>query len=219
MSAPLHLAAIVFAWALYGVIHSWLAATGTKRRLCEHWPGLRPAYRLLYNLLAGVLALPPLVLTWLYPGDALWHWPAWIAWPAVLVTVVGFAWSMRWYDGMDFIGLKQLREPKSQSQGCERLVLSPMHRYVRHPWYALGLLYLWTRDLNAGWLAASLAVTLYLVIGSKLEERKLVEVFGEPYRRYLKRVPALVPMPGRHLTEAEAREMTQETAAENNEQS
>lgn len=208
MSDELHLVVIAIAWALYGLIHSWLAANGTKRRLIDRWPALRPAYRLLYNAVASILALPPLALTWLYPGTALWHWPAWAAWGAFLAAALGFAVSMRWYDGLDFLGLRQWARRHEKRDRCDTFVLSPLHRYVRHPWYSLGLLYLWTRDLNAGWLTATVVITLYLVIGSRLEERKLAEAFGEPYRRYLKCVPGLIPLPGHKLTQEEARSMT-----------
>lgn len=198
------LAAIAIAWALYGALHSWLAGLGLKGWVDRHWPRLTPAYRLLFNGLAVVLLIPPLWLTWLYPGAALWHWPAWLAWPAAIATVAGYAWSLRWYDSMDFLGLRQWRGRNGAAVWRDGLVLSPLHRYVRHPWYSLGLLYLWTRDLNAGWLVAVLAVTAYLVIGSRLEERKLIQVFGESYRRYRDRVPALVPMPWRYLRAEEA---------------
>ncbi|MDD4881551.1 MAG: hypothetical protein PHR30_14515 [Gallionellaceae bacterium] len=198
------LVAIAIAWGLYGALHSWLAGMGLKDRVGGRWPALMPAYRLLFNGLAVVLLIPPLWLTWAYPGAALWHWPAWIAWPAAVVTVAGYVWSLRWYDSMDFLGLRQWRTRTEPSGWSDSLVLSPLHRYVRHPWYSLGLLFLWTRDLNAGWLVATLAVTLYLVIGSRLEDRKLIAVFGAPYRRYRDRVPGLVPLPGRYLRADEA---------------
>jgi protein-S-isoprenylcysteine O-methyltransferase Ste14 len=78
---------------------------------------------------------------------------------------------------------------------------------VRHPWYALGLLVLWTRDLNAAWLVAAIAITVYLLIGSRLEENKLIAFYGDAYRRYRRRVPGLVPLPGRSLSAREAGEL------------
>lgn len=207
MSDSSLLVAIVLAWGLYGALHSWLAGLALKDRVGRHWPALMPAYRLLFNALAVVLLIPPLGLTWLYPGEVLWHWPGWIAWPAAAITVAGFLWSLRWYDGMDFLGLRQWRGRNAPVAWHDSLVLSPLHRYVRHPWYSLGLLFLWTRDLNAGWLVATLAITLYLVIGSHFEERKLIRAFGESYRRYRARVPGLVPLPWRYLRADEADEL------------
>ena len=209
MSPALHIAFIVLAWDLYGLLHSWLAGP-VKERLIRRLPWLDRRYRLLYNVIAALLSLPPLALTWLYPGEPLWHCPAWIAWPAFLAAALGFLWSLRWYDGLEFLGVRQWRGDTLTGGGWETLVLSPLHRYVRHPWYSLGLLYLWTRDLNAGWLAATIAITAYLAIGSRLEERKLAAAFGEPYRRYLARVPGLVPLPGRSLSRAEAEALARE---------
>lgn len=196
---------IALAWAAYGALHSWLAGEAMKARVARSRPGLMPAYRLGYNLLAILLLIPPLWLTVRHPGAALWHWPGWIAWPAAAVSVAGYLWSLRWYDGLDFLGLRQWRAAGPAAP--EGLVLSPLHRHVRHPWYALGLLLLWTRDLNAAWLATALMVTVYILVGSRLEERKLLALYGEAYRRYRLRVPALIPLPGRRLSEREAADL------------
>lgn len=190
------------AWLAYGVLHSWLASCGVKAWITRRWPGFAPAYRLAYNGLATVLLLPPLWLTLQAPGEALWRWPSWVSWPATAIAVTGFVWSLRWYDLGEFIGLRQWQRRDGREHAG--LVLSPLHRYVRHPWYSLGLLLLWTRDLNAAWLVTAVALTLYVLIGSRLEENKLIERYGDAYRRYRQRVPALIPWPGRHLDQIEA---------------
>lgn len=191
---------IALAWAGYGFMHSWFASNRIKLALTSRWPVAMRGYRLLYNILAVVLLIPPLWLTWKYSGPLVMHWPIWFSWPIAAITVAGFVWSMKWYDGMDFMGWRQLVANKSGGG----LALSPMHRYVRHPWYALGLLFLWTRDANAGWLVAYVAITLYMLIGIHLEEQKLIANFGDAYRMYRKRVPALIPLPGRTLTAEDA---------------
>lgn len=190
------------AWLAYGALHSWLAGSGVKAWVSRRWPGLAPAYRLAYNGLAVLLLIPPLLLTLGHPGEPLWRWPLWVAWPAAVIAVAGFVWSLRWYDGSEFLGLKQWRSRDGRE--CDKFVLSPLHRYVRHPWYSLGLLLLWTRDLNAAWLVTALAISIYVLIGSRLEERKLTDRYGEAYREYMRRVPALVPWPGRRLDPDEA---------------
>lgn len=198
---------IALAWLAYGLIHSWLAGSAVKAWVTRHWPRLAPAYRLAYNALATLLLIPPLALTLSLPGEVVWDVPGWIAWPAAIVAVAGFVWSLRWYDMGEFLGLAQWRRHDGREH--EGFVLSPLHRYVRHPWYSLGLLLLWTRDLNAAWLTTAVAATLYLLIGSRLEERKLIERYGEAYRRYQARVPGLIPWPGRRLSPAEAEALRQ----------
>lgn len=198
---------IALAWLAYGLIHSWLASNAVKAWVTRHWPRLAPAYRLAYNALAILLLIPPLGLTLSMPGEVIWDVPGWIAWPAAIAAVAGFVWSLRWYDMGEFLGLAQWRRHDGQER--EGLVLSPLHRYVRHPWYSLGLLLLWSRDLNTAWLTTAASVTLYVLIGSRLEERKLVERYGEAYRRYQARVPGLIPWPGRRLSPTEAEALRQ----------
>ena len=198
---------IACAWLAYGAVHSWLAADGVKAWVQRRWSGIAPAYRLVYNGLAALLLIPPLWLTLRSPGEALWHWPGWLAWPAAAIAVAGFVWSQRWYDTGEFLGLRQWRRRDSREH--EGFVLSPLHRHVRHPWYSLGLLLLWTRDLNAAWLTTAVALTVYVVIGSRIEERKLIARYGDAYREYMRRVPALIPWPGRHLSPAESQALQQ----------
>lgn len=195
---------IAAAWLAYGALHSWLAGRACKQWVGRHWPRLLPAYRLLFNLVAVVLLMPPLWLAWRFDGPVLWQVPGWIAWPALILALAGFAWSTRWYDGATFLGLAQLRRRIGPDDQREAFTLSPLHRHVRHPWYALGLLVLWTRDMNAAWLTTAVIVTLYLVVGSRLEENKLIALYGEAYRRYRARVPGLIPWPGRSLSREEA---------------
>jgi protein-S-isoprenylcysteine O-methyltransferase Ste14 len=199
------LAFIALAWLAYGALHSWFASNQFKDWIAAHWPGTMPSYRLGFNLSATLLLLPVLWLTHRYVGAAVWNGPRWIAWPAAAISLAGFAWSMKWYDGATFLGLRQWRDRVGPDAEREAFTISPLHRHVRHPWYALGLLLLWTRDLNAAWLVAAVAITFYLLLGSRLEENKLIALYGEAYRRYRRRVPGLVPLPGRSLGAEEAR--------------
>jgi methanethiol S-methyltransferase len=166
---------IALSWTAYGILHSWLASMSLKRSVGNRWPSAMRVYRLIYNFLAVALLLPALWLTWAYDGPTVIDWSPWLAWPAAIVSIAGYLWSMRWYDGMDFLGLRHLAGKQMQ----DPFIVSPMHRYVRHPWYALGLLYLWTRDLNAAWLVAASTISVYLVIGARLEEQKLIATFGD----------------------------------------
>ena len=69
-----------------------------------------------------------------------------------------------------------------------------LYRYVRHPLYTLSILFIWlTPVLTWNALALNIGVTLYMVIGSYFEERKLLDAFGEEYAGYRQRTPMLVP--------------------------
>ncbi len=198
-----HASLLAAAWVLYFIIHSALASLRLKRWVAEHWTAAMPLYRLGYNLLAVVLLIGPVGLLWADPGPPLWTRSHWIRWSAdllALAAVAGFVVSLRYYDGAEFLGLRQLREHSRRVEDLERFRLSPFHRYVRHPWYFFGLVIVWTRDMTAGWLLTCVLVTLYFWLGSRLEERKLIAYHGEVYRRYRRLVPALVPLPWRRLS-------------------
>jgi prephenate dehydrogenase len=59
--------------------------------------------------------------------------------------------------------------------------------------------------MNEMTLLSSVFITLYFVIGSRLEEAKLLDYHGGTYRRYMARVPGLIPLPWKTLTTEEAK--------------
>ena len=201
---------LVGAWLFYFLLHSIFASLKVKRLVACHWPGLVPAYRLLFNLQAVLFLLPPLYLTYHVDGPWLWRWSGaawWIANGLALIAVALFYWTLRYYDSGEFIGLKQWRERVAAVEDQERFHLSPLHRLVRHPWYSLALVLIWSRDMNLAFLLTSIAVTLYFWVGSWLEEKKLIVYHGDVYRTYRKRVPGLLPLPWRYLSIEDAEEL------------
>jgi protein-S-isoprenylcysteine O-methyltransferase Ste14 len=202
---------LALAWLAYAALHSLLASFAVKERIAARWPCLMPGYRLGYNLVAVVTALPLAWLVYATPGDWLWRWTgvwAWLANGLALAAVVVMMRSAGHYDMGEFLGLRQLRDGAAQPDRPGGFSLSPFHRFVRHPWYCCGLVLVWTRDMNPALLLSALAITLYFVVGSRLEEKKLLALHGEMYRRYLARVPGLLPLPWKYLRRAEAAELT-----------
>jgi protein-S-isoprenylcysteine O-methyltransferase Ste14 len=203
---------LVIAWGAYSAIHSWLASLQLKRFVARHWPNFMPAYRFIFNVLAMLLVVPPLWWTFTLPGPQLWQWEG-IAWWAAnilaFLALLGVAWSMRDYDGSEFLGIRQWREKEKAVEDQEGFHISPMHRFVRHPWYSLSLVLIWTRDMDLAFFVTAVVLTIYFVIGARFEERKLIIYHGEKYRRYREMVPALVPIPWCFLSCEQADELKQ----------
>jgi protein-S-isoprenylcysteine O-methyltransferase Ste14 len=199
------------AWLAYYIVHSWLASHHFKRIFAHKFPLLFPRYRLLYNLASTLLLIPPLGLLFFYPWAELWSWQGSLSVLSKsigLVSIAGFLFSLRYYDGSAFIGLTPNTDGHIGSVD-EPFTLSPLHRFVRHPWYFLGLLFIWSQDMNTGWFITCSWATLYMFVGSRLEEKKLIVEYGEVYTRYCDKVPSLIPLPWRYLNKKEADQLIQ----------
>lgn len=209
-SAWHELALLLCYWLAYFVLHSVLASLGAKRRVAAVRPALMPIYRLVFNGLSVLLLLPILWHMFQHPGPMLWQWQgaeAWLANGLALLACLGFVRSLKDYDTQEFLGLRQLRSHTRNVEDQEHFHLSPFHRFVRHPWYFFGLVLIWTRDMNASLVLSGAMITLYFIIGSRLEEKKLLIYHGDIYRRYMERVPGLLPLPWKFLSAGDAQEL------------
>jgi protein-S-isoprenylcysteine O-methyltransferase Ste14 len=59
-------------------------------------------------------------------------------------------------------------------------------------------------------LLSAVLITFYFVVGSRLEEGKLMEYYGEVYKCYRAQVPALIPLPWRYLNKEAATALEQQ---------
>lgn len=76
------------------------------------------------------------------------------------------------------------------------LVQTGLHKYMRHPLYTGTLLFMWAFFIYQPSLKNVIACginTLYVIIGIGLEERKLINSFGDKYRNYAAKTPMLIP--------------------------
>lgn len=203
---------LALAWMAYCGLHSFLASLRVKHWIGRRGPRATRHYRLFYNLLATLLLIPLLIATELAADDWLWRWQgrwAWVSHGVSALVVFGFVWSSRAYDMKEFMGLSA-----AAAGARPRIGLSPLHRFVRHPWYFLGLVWLWTRDMDSARLVAALVISAYLWLGSRLEEEKLLQELGRVYRDYRNRVPGLLPRPWRYLRRSEFDALRRSSAAE-----
>ena len=189
---------LFFSWLLYFVIHSLTASTSLKDYCANTLDLNGQRFRLIYVIVSSVLLAPIVYLIWQDATPTLWQHSGLIKITLdvlALIAAIGFLVVARSYNMLNFLGLAD------DDQNEHRLKISWLHRYVRHPWYFFGLIIIWTRDMSVLWLVSCICITVYLIIGSKLEDNKLFAEFGEAYRYYQKKVPGLFIIPGRYLTD------------------
>lgn len=186
---------IFLAVLAYGLVHSFLASLWFKERL-NAWLGDAASrwYRLVYNLFAVISLLPVLVLPAVLPDRRLYVIPSpWIylSIAGQLLAVVALAVGLFQTGVWSFLGLRQLVGGEDRPS---QMVVKGLYRYMRHPLYTAGLVFIWLVPvMTVNILCLNAGLSLYLVVGAYFEERKLKREFGEAYVRYQERTPMFIP--------------------------
>ena len=195
MNSYILLALATIAWC---ALHSAMISVSATRTLQKHAGSSYRYYRLFFNFVAIVSLIPIIVYQHSLKGEPLFDWQRYFRVLQILFIVLGiifFLLGAKKYDARRFFGFAQLKDSDSRHSmaATPNLDTSGIHRLVRHPWYTALLLFLWSRPLDIATLVINSVFSLYLIIVSLLEERKLVMEFGERYIRYQKEVSMLLP--------------------------
>jgi protein-S-isoprenylcysteine O-methyltransferase Ste14 len=187
------------AWLSFGAGHSLLAGRRAKDLLHR---ALGAWYRLAYNLFAVLhLALVWTIGRWLLGDDPAFAMAAWMQGILLVVHLAGWLLMLVALGGYDLGRLAGSRQIRAQRLGIvepedEALRTDGCHRFVRHPLYTAAFLILWGAVDGPFQLATAAWGSLYLVIGTWLEERRLLQRYGQAYADYRARVPAFIPWKG-----------------------
>lgn len=99
----------------------------------------------------------------------------------------------------DLFGLRQVwLRLRNRQYAPVRFTTRALYRWVRHPIMLGYLVAFWaTPHMTSGHLLFSLAMTAYILMGIFFEERDLAALHGNAFEQYRKKVPMIIPVPGR----------------------
>lgn len=111
------------------------------------------------------------------------------------LSFVGFYWGIRSLGYFDAFGLDPIvRDGQAIPVKPKRLRVRGPYRWVRHPLYSFIMLMIWScPDITVDRLLFNLLWTMWIVVGTILEERDLLALFGEDYRVYQSEAGMLIP--------------------------
>jgi protein-S-isoprenylcysteine O-methyltransferase Ste14 len=185
-------------WSAWCFLHSALISLRVTAYLKRRLKGGFRYYRLIYNGFAVVTLVPVALYAHGLRNEPLFSWEGYWRVGQVLLLAVSFFLFLaggRRYDGLAFLGLRQLKKRDSCAGLTETCALDTrgILGVVRHPWYAGGMMIIWARDLDLSAIITNLILTGYFVVGTLLEERKLSIEFPEVYKEYQQKVSMFFP--------------------------
>lgn len=181
-------------WIVYCVLHSVLASASIKKKLRSRMKNYK-WYRLWYTLFAFIFLVAILLFQIKIPTPELFHSSNFIFIAGITISFLGLVLMLiciRKYF-MNLSGLRSLFVESFSGQ----LEIRGIHKYVRHPLYLGTFIFIWGLFLvfpKLSMLIMDIIVTGYTMVGIELEERKLIDEFGDNYLRYRQSVPKLIPL-------------------------
>jgi protein-S-isoprenylcysteine O-methyltransferase Ste14 len=186
----------VLLMTLFAVQHSVMARQRFKAWWTQFVP--KPVERSTY-VLAASLCLLLLFWQWRPIPAVVWH----VGDPdlAAFVAVISFAgWVLVFtstflINHFELFGVSQVVNHLADKQAEAPRFRTPLlYKFVRHPIYLGFIIAFWAAPvMTAGHLLFAAVTTTYILLGIYLEERDLIEMFGDQYREYKQRVSMLFP--------------------------
>jgi methanethiol S-methyltransferase len=182
--------------SLFAVQHSVMA----RRQFKEWWTQYVPksVERSTYVLLAS-LALVLLFWQWRPIPTVLWQ----VTDPQIATAIMGLSFtgwllvltSTFLINHFELFGLHQVANNLvGRDMPAVRFKTPVLYKVVRHPIYLGFIIAFWAAPvMTLGHALFAAVTTTYILVGIALEERDLIETFGDEYRHYRERVSMLIP--------------------------
>jgi methanethiol S-methyltransferase len=203
----------VFIFFILGVFHSVAAQDWFKDILKNKFGGFFVDHFCRINYCIISLGLLKTFEVFSYqsfgPNEPLFIYPDWIQ--AILATLglVGailLYWAFVQSDFFEYWGIKQSFigivkcinpnikwDPNKTQFGTNRLETKGIYKFSRHPMLTGGFLMIVSENSRPSTFLYSFLFLIYVLIGIIFEERRLIRIFGNEYRKYKLEVGAFFP--------------------------
>ena len=187
-------------WCGYCALHSFLISiwfTEFVKRFIKKYYSF---YRLFYVVLSFILLIPLIKYTAQFDNQIIFTYP--FSWSIIRYffmygSLLLFCWSFFFdYDSLSFFGFRQILNIGKTIEINPEVSIKKkgLLGIIRHPMYLALLIFLWSSIFTLMDLFIHTLLTIYVLIGTKLEEKKLVLEFGDAYVKYQQEVPMLIPL-------------------------
>ena len=183
-------------WIVFCLLHSLLAGISLKQWMTRKLGNHFRYYRLYYTLFAfinfglvifyQVRLVSPYVFS---PTAISYTLGFFLGISGLLIMAVCIK---KYFNNLSGLKTLFINEIKSGNT----LIVTGIHRYVRHPLYSGTFLFIWGLFIFIPYtslLISNFIITIYTLIGISFEEEKLIREFGASYKTYQKKVPKIIP--------------------------
>ena len=186
-------------WAGYCFVHSFLISIRFTKYLTRILKSYYAFYRLFYVLFSLVTLIWLINYTAQFDTEIVIRYSQlWsiirqvLTWASLLMFFWAFFFN---YDSLSFFGIRQILNygKVNQIDRSEEIKKNGLLSLTRHPMYLALIIYLWCQTFTIADIIVNTILTIYVIIGTILEEKKLVLEFGDAYRKYQQEVPMLIP--------------------------
>jgi len=190
---------LAISWIAFCMLHSALISITFTNFIKQRIGDRYRFFRLFYNIFSIVTLIPVLIYTSSIRQQPFFVWSGYllpIKYALLFVGILCFVMGSRRYNFAQFAGITQIKEGTNNNliNKTGKLSSRGILGVVRHPFYAGIFPIIWSNDLDVTALITNIILSVYVVIGTLLEERKLRAEFGDAYRTYQQKVSMLFPL-------------------------
>lgn len=186
-------------WIAYCLLHSFLVSTSFTNLLTRLLKKYYAFYRIFFVSFSLALLIPLIRYTDQFDNNIIivyslpWNIVRYIL---LLGSLSMFFWAFFIdYDSLSFFGIRQILNLGKEKKiiASEDLKKNGLLGVVRHPMYFALIIALWCSTFTITGIIVNIILTIYVIIGTILEEKKLILEFGDAYVKYQQEVPMLIP--------------------------